>query len=488
MSTSPNDDTPRIRRANAIASQFCYTDDDIRRCSTEFLRELRLGLQQKRPSMCQIPTYLTRAATGHEKGLAIGVDLGGTNLRVCSVELHGDSTSTVLQSQARVPPELMVAKTSRELFSYIAKQIRDFLLDCHPSSIKAAQDDSSHSFFALGFAFSFPVYQSGFDIPDAVGQDVCKSLQGEIDLLCLPVKITALVNDAAGTIMSRAYALPPAHTRPSIGAIFGTGTNGVYLQNLSEITKPLDGDYDKTTGSMFINTEWGSFDNHLSVLPITPYDVELNEHSVNPQNQMFEKRVSGMFLGELLRLAILDLDSDESAKWFRASGVGCGFDSSTPLHRRWAVDSSILSVAELDNSESLLTLRNKIHLSLGIRKEYISEEDARAVKIIARAIGTRAARLAGMAIGSVIIQSQGFDQTSNGEVVEETTVDVAVDGSVVEHYPGFEQHMRGSLRALEKIGGERECRINIGHAKDGSGVGAGVIALLAAQQKATVLS
>ena len=63
-------------------------------------------------------------------------------------------------------------------------------------------------------------------------------------------------------------------------------------------------DYDSSTGLMVVNTEWGSFDNELSVLPTTKYDVALDAASVNPGIQMFEKRVSGMFLGELLRLAI----------------------------------------------------------------------------------------------------------------------------------------------------------------------------------------
>jgi hexokinase len=257
----------------------------------------------------------------------------------------------------------MIARQAKDLFSFIAKQIETFLSIYHKDYFSIPGDLGDPQIFSLGFTFSFPAYQNGinsgillrwtkrFDIPDAVGQDVCELLQHEIDLLHLPVRVTALVNDAAGTIMSRAYTLPVSKTRTSIGAIFGTGTNCVYLEKLSKITKPLDGRYDKSTGEMFISIEWGSFDNHLTVLPNTSYDAELDGGSVNQGNQMFEKRVSGLFLGELLRIALLEMHKDTKIGLFHnpCSSADPVVDDKSPLYRRWAVDSSILSIAEADN-------------------------------------------------------------------------------------------------------------------------------------------
>ncbi len=134
------------------------------------------------------------------QGISLAVDLGGTNLRVCSVDLHGDTSSTVLQSHLVIPRKLMTSPTSHELFSFIAQRIQDFLGNFHEASLDAARHDPSHAFFSLGFTFSFPAYQNGinsgvllrwtkgFDIPEAVGQDVCHLLQLEIDRLQLPVK------------------------------------------------------------------------------------------------------------------------------------------------------------------------------------------------------------------------------------------------------------------------------------------------------------
>ncbi len=131
-------------------------------------------------------------------------------------------------------------------------------------------------------------------------------LQIEIDKLRLPVKVAALVNDTVGTLMARSYT-SPGKTGTLLGAIFGTGTNGAYVEKLANLKKPLGGDYDASTGEMVINTEWGSFDNQLNILPNTTWDIQLDQASVNPGIQMYEKRVSGMFLGEIVRLVIVDL-------------------------------------------------------------------------------------------------------------------------------------------------------------------------------------
>lgn len=273
---------------------------------------------------CVARSSKSEPLTYNGQGFCLSVDLGGTNFRVCSVTLHGDSTYTTYQSKVAIPKALMVTQKAQDLFSFIASHIKTFLETYHIDRLQQGQD-----MLNLGFCFSFPAYQGsinsgvllrwtkGFDIPDAVGQDVCRLLQVELDLLQLPVRVSALVNDAAGTIMSRAYTLPVSQTRTSIGAIFGTGTNGVYLEQIPKISKDI-GKHDASTGEMLLSIERGSFDNSLTVLSNTKYDAEVNDASVNRGNQMFEKRVSGMFLGELLRIALLEMHNEPQEPLFPA--------------------------------------------------------------------------------------------------------------------------------------------------------------------------
>ena len=347
-------------------------------------------------------------------------------------------------------------------------------------------------FFRLGFTFSFPVRQlginrgtlmrwtKGFAIEEAVGQDVCELLQKEIDLLHLPVIVAALVNDTVGTLMARSYT-SPGKTGTLLGAIFGTGTNGAYVEKLSKITKmPTDTKYDTSTGEMIVNTEWGSFDNQMSVLPDTPYDQALDKESVNPGIQMFEKRVSGMFLGEILRRAILHLTQQKHVQLFKGENSTINDSNSTttiaedsPLYQQWGIDTSFLSVAHHDHSPGFIITRQALDRDLGVSAA--SAEDAEAVKLLVAAIGKRSARLSAVAIGAVVLNSEKLSKTDD-------VVDIGVDGSVVEYYPGFEDYMREAFRETEGIGQKGEERIRVGIAKDGSGVGAALIALVAGKE------
>ena len=459
----------------------------------------------------------------------MAVDLGGTNFRVCSIHLNGDTTFSLTQSKVAIPRELMVAKTAEELFSFLARQIQIFLKTHHEEhyeagvrrrqTMSATEGYKDEENFYLGFTFSFPVHQvginsgklirwtKGFDIQDAVGKDVCALLQEEIDKLHLPVKVAALVNDTVGTLMARSYT-SPGKTGTLLGAIFGTGTNGAYVERLDKVKKmaSMNGsDYDKSTGEMIINTEWGSFDNHLSVLPNTPYDADLDKESVNPGIQMFEKRISGMFLGEILRRAMLSMMNRSHVAFLKDEHSGVNdvhstttIDENSALYKQWGLDTSFLSIVSEDHSPNLRIVRQTLDRDLSISAA--SFEDAEAVKLIAVAIGRRAARLSAVALGAIVIstgrlnkentdtsttaitaegKSQEMKVETSEAVEEEDVIDIGVDGSVVEYYPGFEDYLREALREIPEIGPEGERRIRIGIAKDGSGVGAALIALVA---------
>ncbi|KAI9711017.1 MAG: glucokinase [Bogoriella megaspora] len=496
--------------AKRVADEFEFSTEQVQKAVKKFQGQMKEGLGKTGSDISQIPTFVTSVPNGTETGLYMAVDLGGTNFRVCSVQLHGNSTFSLTQSKVAVPRELMVAKTSQELFAFLAKQIDHFLQTHHSDryyshtrrrpSLTVVDGNTvtdgwtEEQIFNLGFTFSFPVYQNGinrgtlmrwtkgFNIPDTIGQDVCALLQQEIDKLRLPVRVAALVNDTVGTLMSRSYT-SPGKTGTLLGAIFGTGTNGAYVEKRKHITKlqNMEGlQFDNTSDDMIINTEWGSFDNDLEVLPQTPYDNDLDRESVNPGIQMFEKRISGMFLGEVLRRAMLSLVqspnvplfSDENSSLNDIRSTTCIADNSG-LWNKWGVDTSFLSIAHGDESAGLRITRQALDRDYGITA--VSEEDAQAVKVIATAIGRRSARLGAVAIAAVVLQSGKLEQDPN------ELIDVGVDGSVVEFFPGYEDFIREALREVPGIGVKGEKRIRIGIAKDGSGVGAALIALVAAK-------
>lgn len=433
----------------------------------------------------------------------MAVDLGGTNFRVCSIMLNGDTTFNLTYNKVAIPKPLMVAKTSQELFAFLAKQIELFLREHHAehfeSHVRRRATASTpmgyrdEHIFRLGFTFSFPVKQSainkgklirwtkGFDIPDAVGKDVCRLLQDEIDNLSLPVKVAALVNDTVGTLMARSYTSTGKH-RSVLGGIFGTGTNGAYIEKVANIKKPIEGEYETSTGEMVINTEWGSFDNQLNILPSTPWDKALDAESVNPGIQMFEKRVSGMFLGEIVRRAVVDMIRDDKIMLFRDANSSfndrhttTSISPNSGIFKPWGLDSAIMSVAAADNTPELSSLRQELEMVLDVYAP--SLEDAQAFKAISDAVARRSARLSAVAIGAIALQSGKIEDPA------EDVIDIGVDGSLVEHYPFFRDMIYEALAAIDGIGAAGVAKIRIGIAKDGSGVGAALIALVAARME-----
>ncbi len=74
-----------------------------------------------------IPTYVFGWPTGNEKGKYLAVDLGGTNLRVCLVILHGESKFDIVQSKFRLTEEQKHLEDGQELFDYCAGCLSEFI-------------------------------------------------------------------------------------------------------------------------------------------------------------------------------------------------------------------------------------------------------------------------------------------------------------------------------------------------------------------------
>lgn len=142
-----------------------------------------------------IPSYVQGRPTGKETGKYLALDLGGTNLRVCEVNLLGDSKVTIHQQKFVVSNELKTGEM-RHLCDYIA--------DCVDSFLTENGSDKLDNDLQLGFTFSFPVNQTainrgtlmqwtkGFSCSGAVGKDVVIMLQDSFRRKNLNVHIAAV--------------------------------------------------------------------------------------------------------------------------------------------------------------------------------------------------------------------------------------------------------------------------------------------------------
>lgn len=439
----------------------------------------------------------------------------------------------------------MVSESWQPLFRFVAQHIRAFL-QSYELSLGVARDALIKApVRRLAFTFSFTVDQTsigtgtllkwdkGFDIPTAVGKDPCAMLQYALDQLDVPVLVAALANDTVSTLMAQHYL---SGGRAVVGAIFGTGTNGAYTEKACNIMERHQNNATSgIAGSMIISTEWGAFDDVSKRLPYTVFDVELDQQSLHPGEQRYEKLVSGMYLGEIFRKAIL-----EARKRCAPTSINPTIDGS-PLSQEYQVPTSLLSVLAIGESRSCHV--RALKSTMGI--PCLSSDEVKGMRTIAKAIGLRAARLAGIAISAVILKS-GHLQASitkeprlfslytlslpprygpfvvianlhkacrwlwhcifgKGRVVPlvcqlqksvissslprtSTAFHVGLDGSLAEFYPGFVEGIRETFRHVRGIGTTGDKLICIEMVKDSSSIGAALVAHAAEEQARNVSS
>ncbi len=460
-------------RVEDIEKQFSVSEEFLKKAVSFFIECADKGLKVRNDpeALLMIPTFVTSIPTGKEKGVLLAIDLGGTNFRVVSVALNGDHTFDLVQAKNPIPVDLMKG-TSDELFRWMAEKIQDFVKENHSNAVESGNR------LKMGFTFSFPIDQTSldsgtltrwskhFNIPDCIGKDVVKLLQYHLDALKVPVVVSALANDTVGTLLARSYTGADKEGKTKIGCIFGTGTNGAYEEDLNNITKLPQNVRDelkaKGVRKMVINTEWGSFDNKLRVLPNTKWDEQVDKLSPNPGFHLFEKRVSGMFMGEILRQILLDL--------YREGLVLQQYRTEEKLPHRlrtpWDLDTEAMSLFEIDDSTDLKASELKLEQMLRLPT---TVEERVVIQRLTRAIAHRSSSLAAVPISAILLKSHALDGHN-------VNVDVGADGSVVEFYPGFRTMMRDAI-AQTQLGPKGERRLHVNIAKDGSSVGAALCAL-----------
>eukprot|EP00252_Welwitschia_mirabilis_P023258 TRINITY_DN6545_c1_g2_i6.p1 TRINITY_DN6545_c1_g2~~TRINITY_DN6545_c1_g2_i6.p1 ORF type:complete len:176 (-),score=30.03 TRINITY_DN6545_c1_g2_i6:8-535(-) len=113
----------------------------------------------------------------------------------------------------------------------------------------------------------------------------------------LNMHVAALINDTVGTLAGGRY----SDKDVMAAVILGTGSNACYVERADAIPK-LRGAL-PSSGEMVINMEWGDF--WSAHLPFTDIDEAFDAVSLNPGEQIFEKLISGMYLGEIVRRLLL---------------------------------------------------------------------------------------------------------------------------------------------------------------------------------------
>ncbi|XP_058732239.1 hexokinase-1-like [Vicia villosa] len=422
--------------------------------------EMHAGLASEGGSkLSMLISYVDNLPTGDEEGLYYALDLGGTNFRVLRVHLGGKDKGVVNQEfdEVSIPPHLMTG-SSEGLFDFIAAALAKFV-ESEPEGFHPPPGRQRE----LGFTFSFPVKQTsissgtlikwtkGFSIDDTVGEDVVGELTKSLEKIGLDMRVAALVNDTIGTLAGGRF-----YNQDVIAAvILGTGTNAAYVERAHAIPK-WHGLMPKS-GDMVINMEWGNF--RSSHLPLTEYDQELDAESLNPGEQIFEKLLSGMYLGEVVRRALLKMA--EEAEFF-------GDTVPAKLKIPFILRTPDMSSIHHDTTPDLKVVGSKLKDILEVSNTSLKQR--KIIIELCDIVASRGARLAAAGILG-ILKKIGRDTVKAREKQKSV---IALDGGLFEHYTKFRDCLENTLKEL--LGDEVAETVVIEHANDGSGIGAALLA------------
>ncbi|CAB1312946.1 unnamed protein product, partial [Coregonus sp. 'balchen'] len=398
----------KVKKIDKYLYAMRFSDETLVDIMKRFRRELGNGLgRDTNPTATvkMLPTFVRSIPDGSEKGDFIALDLGGSAFRILRVKVSHEKKQTVqMESQIYDTPEDIIHGSGTRLFDHVAECLGDFM---EKQNIKDKK-------LSVGFTFSFPCAQTKlnesylltwtkrFKASGVEGMDV----DYEADIM-------AVVNDTVGTMMTCGFDDQRC-----------TGTNACYMEELRHIDL-VEGD----EGRMCINTEWGAFGDDGMLEDIrTEFDREIDRGSLNPGKQLFEKMVSGMYMGELVRLILVKMAKE-----------GFLFEGRITPELLTKGKFETKHVSSIEKSKEGLTKAKDILGRLGVEP---SADDCIAVQHVCTIVSHRSANLIAATLGGIL--SRLKDNKGNPRL--RTTV--GIDGSLYKMHPQYARRLHKTVRRL----------------------------------------
>uniref|UniRef100_G3PIK3 Hexokinase-2 n=1 Tax=Gasterosteus aculeatus aculeatus TaxID=481459 RepID=G3PIK3_GASAC len=431
-----------------------------RRMSEEMARGLS-KLTHEEASVKMLPTFVRSTPDGTEHGDYLALDLGGSTFRVLLVRLRSEKGHNVDMHHKiySIPQEIMQG-TGDELFGHIVCCIGDFL---EYMGMKGAS-------IPMGFTFSFPCHQSkldqgillnwtkGFKASGCEGQDVLTLLKDAVRRRQdFDLNFVALVNDTVGTMMTCSYEDPQCE----VGLIVGTGTNACFMEEMQNI-ELVEGDH----GRMCVNMEWGAFGDKGELDDFcTEFDRVVDNSSNNPGKQRYEKMISGMYLGEIVRNVLID---------FTNKGLLFRGKLSERLKTRCIFETKFL--AQIESDRLAMRQIRSILQHLGLTTSTC--DDSVLVKEVCRVVSSRAAQLCGAGLAAVV------DKIRENRNLNQLSITVGVDGTLYKtDRICRDKWMDRSIMQETLQDLAPQCQVTFNKSEDGSGKGAALITAVACRMK-----
>ncbi|KAF1987208.1 actin-like ATPase domain-containing protein [Aulographum hederae CBS 113979] len=422
--------------------------------------------------ICMLPSYNHTLPTGHERGTFLALDVGGSTFRVALVRLCGKDSGDMSMRIVKMCT-FKINKKIRDLeghafFEWMAERVEEVLSD--PEIRELAEEET----LSMGLAWSFPIEQTsirsgnlldmgkGFRAMQGLkGQDLGDLIMKACRAKNLNVRMDAMVNDSSATLLSKAY----RDSSTGLALILGTGTNCAVHLPVSALSHAKFGvrpqSWHEKAKHVVVNTEFSMFGKNI--LPTTRWDDYLNTMHTHPDFQPFEHLISGRYLGEIVRLILLE--AIQTAQLF-------GGDVPEAFLEPYSLETGTIAVFESDDTPTLSKALASLQASHPLTKQP-STLELHYIRQVCQFVSHRAAAYlaAGLhALWSLRATAEGLDLSDAGHLT------VSCNGSVIEKYPSFRGLCQSYLDELTVMSGAEKHSVVLEMSDESAIYGAAVAA------------
>ena len=293
------------------------------------------------------------------------------------------------------------------------------------------------------------------------------------------IRVAAITNDTVATFVSLAYAVKAApHSRTAMGLIVGTGTNATVPMKPQDLHREKQSQlqHHDSIDKVVVNTEWTirGTDKPLEELGInTKWDRILDQNSDAPGFQPFEYMTSGRYLGEIVRLAFVDVISTEDST----------VELPAVLHTKNAIPTRFLSevVARADEATLLSQLTEQYPSQAADQVSFWEPSRVQLLRDLAQAVQQRSSALIAAAciglldcVGDITLTKDSANSLHNGGYEE---LVIAYTGGTISQYPHWLTDCQAWIDSLVAASASAPMKmVKLKEALDGGIVGAGVLA------------
>ncbi|KAF5202012.1 Hexokinase-1 [Thalictrum thalictroides] len=425
----------------------------------DLVLDMQAGLSSESERKSKLRSNVHFLPTGDDQeGLYYGLNLCVTEIQLSRVHVGGNNVQE--SKSVPIPSNVTRNSSSEELFYFIAMELSKFV---STESFEGGAKRQNR----LGFTYSLALEQDpissgstikwkSFSNNDTVAKDMVDKFNKALEKYGVDMRISAMVDETIGNLIGdRNY-----NDNVVAAITLAMGTNAAYVETISPASNLIGPP--PMSEEMVIDTRWRNFNS--THFPLTQFDIQLDAESSNPGEHNFEKLVSGMYLGEIVRRVLVKMAKETAL-----------FGDSIPpeLNNPYVLRSPDMASMHQDTSENREVIGEKLRevFKINDTTPMVREIVADVCDIVVE----RGARLAGAGILGILKKLERIDTTQKSVVT--------VEGGLYQHYRLFRNYMHSGI--WEMLGNEFSDSLTIQNSSGGSGIGA---VFLAASQSHSIES